>query len=79
MSQTPEQIAAETHRRHLIIDLRYAIDGMAERYADSRGDWTIYQVTGNPDLAAKHSRAAKRQRKALQRLTSALANLAVGA
>jgi len=69
--------AAERLRReYLIADLRYAIEAMAERYADSRTDKTLAQVTGNDDIAARHRRASRRRHAALRRLTLALANVA---
>lgn len=63
--------------------LRSSINGMADRYADARGDWQMYLTAAaaypsnspNPRVDVA-KRAMDRRRKALSRLTAALTHLA---
>lgn len=63
--------------------LRSSITGMATRYADAQGDFMMYAALAHAypagqsaARAEKAQRARDRRRKALARLTAALAELA---
>lgn len=74
----PNDLCAKLRHETKVTNLRRAIDLMAHRYGDAVADFYLAHVTGNGDIAARHRRSSNRRYAALQRLTKALADLAIG-